>query len=84
MALQLECIVLDVNVLNELNHEFFDKEIKMRFRKTSAFFIFMQVRKTSLGSSKINSVENLTFSITTICENCLMAHFIFNFFSRLK
>ncbi len=44
----------------------------MRFRKTLAFFILKQVKKTSLGSSKINSSENLTFSIATNCENCLM------------
>jgi len=44
----------------------------MRFQKTLAFFILNQVKKTSLGSSKINSSENLTFSIATNCENCLM------------
>jgi hypothetical protein len=43
----------------------------MRFRKTLAFFILKQVKKTSLGSSKIDSSENLTFSNATNCENSL-------------
>ncbi len=55
----------------------------MRFRKTLAFFILNQVKKTSLGSSKINSSENLTFSIGTNCENCLMSNLISNFY-RIK
>ena len=84
MALQLRMYLLDANALNELNHEFFDKEIKMRFRKTLAFFILKQVKKTTPGSSKINSAENLTFSITTNCEYWLMSHHIFNFHGWLK
>jgi len=56
----------------------------MRFRKTLAFFILNPFKKTSSGSSKIISSENLTHSITASCENCLMFDPISNFNSWLK